>query len=134
MEFQIYTNEDKETFLGMMREMKPPFKAKVDNIYKNRSISQNRYYHLIKKMSADHLGLLPNEMHNEFLKMFALVEEKVIDGEVKCDVESTAGMSTLRMEKFLEDIKRWMLTVHGLYLADPNEMIDDTGELKLKLI
>jgi len=148
MEFQIYSEEEKETLLSVVRDMKPPFKAKVDNIYKGRSIPQNRYYHLIKKKAADHLGELPHELHRKFLKMFALIEEKydekkhkgkgmlylIDEDDMGYVVESTAGMDTLRMEKFLEDIKRWMLTIHGLYLPEPNEMIDDTDELILKLI
>ena len=132
MQFQIYTEEDKKKLYEFLTVTPYPFKVRLDGIYKDRSISQNRYYHLIKKQLADHLGLTPRECHNMLLREFALIEEIQVDGEWKDKVESTTGMTTLRMEEFLENIRRWALTIHGLYLPLPNEIIDE--ELKFKII
>jgi hypothetical protein len=135
MEFQIYNDDDKEQFISVLNAMRCPIKGKLDNIYDNRSIPQNKYYHLIKKQLAEHLGETPPEMHKILLKEFALIEEKVVNGEVEYIVESTSGMDTLRMEKFLEDIRRWALTIHGFYIAMPNEIFDEyENQLKQKVI
>lgn len=134
MEFQIYTQDDKESFINVYKELKLPIKVLVENIYKQRTIPQNKYYHKIKKDLADFLGMRPDEMHDYLLKKFALVEEKVIDGEVKHLVESTAYMTTERIEKFLEDVRRWAMMEHNYYIPMPNELINDYDELKLKLI
>ena len=134
MEFQIYTENERRQFIDVLNTFKFPIKIKVDNIFKDRSMPLNRYYHLIKKMLADHIGLSPSETHNLLLKEFALIEEVVEDGKDKSIVESSAGMNVVRFLKYLEDIKRWSLVIHGLYLPEPNEIIDDTNELKLKVI
>ena len=135
MEFQLYSEEDKEQFMSVLNVMNYPIKIKIDNIYKDRTIPQNKYYHMIKKQIAEHLGETPPEMHKILLKEFALIEERVVDGETEYVVESTAMMTTQRMEKFLEDIRRWMLTIHGFYVAMPNEIFDEhENELKQKVI
>lgn len=134
MELQVYNDQEKQKAIDIINMLDYPIKVKVDNIYKQRTIPQNRYYHLIKKQCADHLGLTPDEMHNMFLKMFALVEEKIIDGQKYYLVESTAEMDRKRIEDYLENIRRWMMSEHQYYVSLPNETFDDIDETKLKLI
>lgn len=131
MELQIYTEEDKNRLLGFINLMKYPYKIKMDGIFPNRSVQQNRYYWNVVSKVADHLGLTQREAHHLLLKEFATVEEYEDDGEIKVVVESTTSMSTMRMEQYLESIRRWMLTIHGLYIGMPNEYFEET-ELKIK--
>lgn len=134
MELQIYNDSEKQKAIDIINMLDYPIKVKIDNIFRNRTIPQNKYYHLIKKQCADHLGLTAEEMHHMFLKMFALVEEKKIDGQAYFVVESTAEMNTKRMEDYLENIRRWMMAEHQVYVALPNEVFDDIEDSKLKLI
>lgn len=133
MEFQAYTDEERNKVIDVLKALPLPIKLKVDGIFKDRSLSQNSYYWLTVSKIADHMGLTQREAHHMLLKEFATVREYEEDGDIKCDVESTAMMNTLRMEQYLENIRRWMLTVHGLYLPLPNEYIED-NELKIKTI
>lgn len=133
MEFQIYTDEEREQVINVLKTLPLPVKLRTDGIFKNRTVQQNAYYWLTVSKVADHMGLTQREAHHMLLKEFCTVREYEEDGEIKVDVLSTTSMDSLQMEQYLEKIRRWMLTVHGLYLPMPNEMIVDE-ELKIKTI
>jgi hypothetical protein len=135
MESQIYSENDLENYIQMLRLMKRPFKAKTDGIFPQRSNAHNGYMHLIIKMYADHKGHSLNKMKEQLQLRHALLEEKVIDEKVIYIVESTAGMNSLRMMKFCEDICKEAWDECELYLPAPNETFEITeNEFKQKII
>lgn len=134
MQFQIYNIQDRNNFIEILSRIKFPIKIDVDGIYPNRSMPQNRYLHMIIGMYAEHLGMTAKHLKDDLQKRYTLVEEQIIDGKLHCIVESTAKMTSRRLEEFTEQIRREAIMEHNLYLPEPNELIDTKEELTLKLL
>ena len=82
-----------------------------------RSNNQNKYYHgVVVKMLSDFTGYDRDEVHeilkHEFLK-------KVNTGGFEY-VKSTAKLSTVEFEEYLDKIKTWA-SMLGCVIPDPNE-------------
>ena len=134
MQIQIYNIQDRNNFVDILNRMKFPIKIDIDGIYPNRSMPQNKYLHFIIGMYAEHLGMTPAHLKRDLQMRHALIEEVVIDGKVHYNVESTAKMTSKRLEEFTEQIRREAIMEHNLYLPMPKEILDTTDELTLKFI
>jgi len=134
MEFQIYTQEEKETFLSIFNQIPFPIKIKFDRIYKQRSAAQNAYLHKIITMYAEHLGMRMDVLKEELQKRYLLVRELVNNGNVIYEVKSTATLNTKEMEEFAEKIRQEAIVEHMLYLPLPGEIINEENEYPLKFI
>lgn len=134
MELQVYNDQEKQKAIDIINMLDYPIKVKVDNIYKQRTIAQNRYMHMILGMYAKHLGMTPKEMKDEMQKKYLLVSEKTIDGQLFYEVKKTELLDTNELEIFNEDIRRDAMAEHTFYIPMPNETFDDIDETKLKLI
>ena len=84
-----------------------------------RTLPQNNlYWGVYIRIIADHLGYFPDELHEEFKLMFNAQDSKLIPGE-------KVGATTTRMTRkeftqYLEKIKIWANTTHGIELPDPD--------------
>jgi len=90
----------------------------VKRFQKNRSSNQNRYYHgVVVKMLAEHCGYTPEEMHGTLKSEF--LREKGKNGMTTL-VRSTADLSTVEFENYLEQIRQWASIEMNLFIPDPN--------------
>ena len=133
MEYQIYTEEDKEIFLDIFNKVPFPIKVKFDRIYNQRTLPQNAYMHKIISTYAEYLGMPMSKLKEDLQKRHLLVREIVVDKKVMYEVKSTATLTTKELEEFTEKIRQEAMTEHMLYLAMPNEMIEEE-ELNFKII
>lgn len=134
MELQIYNDSEKQKAIDIINMLDYPIKVKIDNIYKQRTISQNRYLHLLLNMYGKELGNTMVEMKDMMQKKYLLVEEKMIDDKQFYVVRKTEHLNTSELEEFTENIRRDAMAEHQLYLAMPNETFDDIEDYKLKLL
>lgn len=83
-----------------------------------RSNSQNKYYWgVVIELISDYTGYTPNETH-DYLRLKCLIKEN--EGGFKT-LKSTTELSTVEMEKYLEDCRR-DASLHGIYIPLPNEV------------
>jgi hypothetical protein len=75
-----------------------------------RSLNQNRYYHgVVVRVLADHWALTDQQAHELIKKEFG--------------VRSTAVLETAQFEDFLERVRAWALTDHGVTVPMPGEVL-----------
>lgn len=84
---------------------------------KSRSNNQNRYlWGVVYKMIADETGHSSDEVHEHVRWRFLRKHGKLET------VRSTPDLSTVEMEKYLEDIRRFCATELNLSIPLPNEV------------
>ena len=87
---------------------------------KDRSLNQNSYYFgVVVKMLGDHFGYETDEMHTELKRLFNPKASRLTNGETYGG--STAKMSTVEFNDYLDRIVRWAATDHAFIIPDPNE-------------
>lgn len=95
--------------------------VQIRKFRKNRSVNQNRYYWgVVMRMIADDLGYTPQEAHEAMVHQF-LLRDSEKDG-VPPTVRSTAAMTTMEFEEYLEMVKKWAAEFRQLYIPDPSEV------------
>jgi len=126
MELKIYDQQDKRDLYNELKRYQLPYKVRVEPIFQKRTNEQNRYYYgIVVKTLSELLGYYPHEMHLLLLKMFAKVGEGLDDyGEPYILVESTAGMSTMRIEKYMDDIRNYFLIEVNIYIPEIGETFE----------
>src|SRR6056297_3951992 len=135
MQLAIYHEQDKTDLYGMLRRHQLPYKVQVEPIFQKRTMSQNRYYWMVVNLLRDKLGFVTQQKMPEFLLInFAMVEEVVENGELYAVVESTAHMSSMRKERYLEDIRIWARAELDEYIPMPGEIFMGDDDLKVKFI
>jgi hypothetical protein len=74
-----------------------------------RSEELNRYYWgVVVAMLAEEIGESPEDMHEALKAHFK--------------IKSTAALKTKEFLEFLEQVKRWAATFHGVNIPDPGEV------------
>ena len=123
MELRIFDISDKNDLYQELKRFQLPYKVKVEPIFQKRTDTENRYYWgIVIKTISEFTGFYTHEIHNILLVMFAKIGESEDDkGREYHIVESTKGMSTMRYEKYLDDIKVFFLTEFKLLIADIGE-------------
>lgn len=98
----------------------------VGKIQKSRSNKENAYYWgVVLKLIGEEIGLSTDETH-EALKILFL--KKHVDVQVKNKVEpveyvrSTASLSTIEFEEYLENIRMWAASFLNCQIPLPNEV------------
>ena len=82
-----------------------------------RTVPQNKaYWAVYIKIIADHIGYFPEELHEEMKIMFNPKDSKLTPG-------ARLGGSTTRMNRkefseYLEKIRVWAMTEHGIDLPE----------------
>ena len=85
---------------------------------KDRSDRQNRYFHgVICQMVGDEIGIIPDEA-KDLLKMMFLKVEK--NGYTT--MKQTSKLSTVEMEEFHENCRRWAAETLNINVPTPNEV------------
>lgn len=135
MEIKVFDQQDKLDLFNELKRSALPYKVKIEPIFQKRTDIQNKYYYgVVVKMIAEYLGYYPDECHRMLLRMFAKLGEDEDEYGHKYDIcESTSGMDTMRMEKYLEDIKTFFLTDFKLYIPNAGEQFEEE-EIKEKII
>lgn len=83
---------------------------------RSRSLRQNQYYWgVVIKLISEYTGYSPDEAHDAMRWKFLS-----IPGDLP-SVKSTAKLSTVEMEEYLERIRQWSAEELGMYIPDPNE-------------
>lgn len=103
--------------------------------FNNRTNQQNRTLHLWLRVLADYFGYTSMEDCKRDIKREILgTTESVnrITGEITQEVKGTSKMNTKELSEFLDRLKTWAMTEHGVYLpmytdAGYNELIQTYG-------
>lgn len=100
--------------------------GEVDIIVKKRkrkrSMAENNYYWgVVLEVIREEMGLSPEEVH-DFLKAKFLKREVQVKGKMFEIIRSTTDLSTVEMEEYLENVRRWASTELGCYIPLPNEI------------
>lgn len=133
MELKIFDVQDKSDLYQELRRFQLPYKVKVEPLFQKRTDSENKYYWgIVVKNISEFTGFYTHEIHNILLIMFAKLGEGVDDkGREYHIVESTKGMTTMRYERYLDDVKRFFLTDFKLLIPNIGEtFLDDIYEQK----
>jgi hypothetical protein len=90
-----------------------------------RTDLQNQYYWgVVIDILSKHFGYDPEEMHEELKIMFNPVESKIRPGQIVGG--STTKLSTEEFFSedqscYIERIRRWSASDHGIYIPDPKK-------------
>ena len=96
---------------------------------KNRSNPQNKYYWgVIVQTLSDELGYTRNEIHDlikyRFLSTPDIVKGRT--GQVMLQrTKSTTELDTKSFESLMSEIREWASIELGIYLPEPNEILND---------
>lgn len=109
-----------------MKRTCPLCGVKSDDGKSKRSNQQNRYmWGVVYKVLSDHTGYTSDEIHEickwKFLKTWVRLEKKNHQSEEMQITKSTASLSTVEIEKYLEEIRRWASIELGCWIPLPNE-------------
>lgn len=123
MELKIYDHQDKADLYSELKRRQLPYKVQVCPIYQKRTLTQNSYYFgVVVKTLSEEIGYYPHEIHLILLRLFAKTGEGTDEHGNDYDlVESTSGMDTIRIEKYIDDIKVFFLTDFKIYIPNPGE-------------
>ena len=125
MNFVINNNQDKQSLINYLKELKSNYIVSVKKQRNNRSNMQNNYYWAcIVQPLGDSLGYFPDEMHDALKVKFSSEWQsiEVNDKQIGLQtVNSTARMNTKEFELYADQIRIWALTELGIRLMLPNE-------------
>ena len=125
MNFVINNNQDKQSLINYLKELKSNYIVSVKKQRNNRSNMQNNYYWAcIVQPLGDSLGYFPDEMHDALKVKFSSEWQsiEVNDKQIGLQtVNSTARMNTKEFEVYADQIRIWALTELGIRLMLPNE-------------
>ena len=91
-----------------------------------RSSNQNAYYWgVVLKTISDELGNNTNDdVHQHVRWMFLRTEPDPENGRALATVRSTTSLKTDEMEDFLDRVRMWAASDHGIVIPLPNEVPD----------
>jgi hypothetical protein len=90
----------------------------VERERKHRSTNQNAYmWGVVYAIISEHTGYTPDEAHDAMRWQFLRAHRDGLPDTVK----STARLSTVEMEQYLESIRRWAAADLSVYIPLPNE-------------
>lgn len=109
--------DNPESFKEYLRGVKGKHFLSLKKETKIRSSPQNKYlWGVVIPIVGKELGYTPEETHEalkwEFLKVDGLIPK----------VRSTADLTTVEFEAYLDQIKIWAATFLGVYIPDPNQV------------
>lgn len=88
---------------------------------KKRSLPQNAYYRgVVVPIIGNHLGYEAEEMHRAIAMKFLIVHND--DPKKPPTVRSTADLSTVEFNEFLEKVVRWAAIEFSVVVPDPSEI------------
>lgn len=92
--------------------------VKRNSPIKNRTVKENAYYWgVVVKLIGEHLGYLPNEVHDALKWKFLRREGLKLDRLL-----STAVLDTIDFEEYLSNIRQWAGQDLEMIIPLPNEV------------
>lgn len=86
-----------------------------------RSLNQNKFYwSVVLTVLSDYFGYTPEEVHQICASMFLRYENNG-----KEFTKSTTKLSTIEFENYIESIRIWAHTDHGVHVPIPNEVTEE---------
>lgn len=86
-----------------------------------RSHQQNAYYWgVVVALLAEHLGYQADEMHEALKFKFLRTEAEEVQGLPR--VKSSASLSTVEFNTYVENVVTWASAEFGLDIPDPNQV------------
>lgn len=108
-----------EWLLQLSRLKGESVEVTISKAKKKRSKNQNSYYHgVVIRLLSNSIGYTPEEMHEACRIKFLTIHRNNLPDTIK----STTSLSTVEMEEYLENIRRWASEFHNIYLPLPNEV------------
>jgi len=119
---QANTGVQIKDFIRTMEGKRVVFK--IEKVKSIRSLQQNKYYHVCKKILSDEIGYDVTELH-EIIKYKFLTKEKVDEktGEVYNFVGSTTKLNKSEFADFVSDLQRWAIETFNVYLPSAVEQL-----------
>ena len=95
------------------------FEVTLDKESVRRTTQQNKYlFGVVYKVIGDYTGHDVDQIHSNMKRMFA----STVDEKGLIITEETHKMDTVRMTKYIEDIRRWGAEFLGLDIPDANSV------------
>ncbi len=86
-----------------------------------RSLNQNRFYWgVVLPIMSDHFGYTTEEMHQICASTYLSYEKG--DKEF---TKSTTKLDTKEFEAYIEKIRQWAMSEHGVHIPVPNEVTEE---------
>ena len=109
--------------------------VKISKHRKSTTPAEFKYYFgVVLRILSDHIGFTTDEMdvclRNRFLYEYKRIpgEDRTTNDTILKRVISKTAVSTVRFEKFLEEIRQWAITKLNVYIPLPNEVsYSETG-------
>ena len=113
----LFTLEGKEVELS----------SKQPRLINDRSTQQNRYmWGVVYQILSDEIGYTVDEVH-EIMKSLFLKKNFNFKDCVVTAHGSTAELTTTAMEEYLDKIKSWSSSQLGIYIPEPNEVVNESS-------
>lgn len=85
---------------------------------KQRSTAQNAYYWgVVIEILRDYFGYSPDEMHDALKWQFLQIKHGKLP-----TVRSTSPMSTAEFTDYIEGVRQWAASEHGVVVPDPTSV------------
>jgi hypothetical protein len=95
----------------------------IDEWKDSRSIQQNRYYWSCLEIIGNDLGYFKDEIHEEFIRMFAPVYTiRGLDGKPRQIQLTTSKMNTKQMHEYMNRIDQWA-SENNIVLPQPDDAL-----------
>ncbi len=104
---------------------------------KRRSNAENKYYwKIVVGILAEETGYSDKEMH-EILKRRFLTEHRIVRGKkgevIQMETDgSTAGLTTVKFEELMSQIRIWASRDLSIYIPSPNENVNAAERISNK--
>jgi len=128
---RVESQQDKIDLYDQLKKLRLPYCVCFESVFRIRTPPQNRYYQkCILDALAEETGQTKKEIEEELLIENACIERyRDEEGKIVYIVEKTSDMTSMRIEKFLEDCRMYALIQYGVYLLSPRETLSEYLDL-----
>jgi hypothetical protein len=117
---KVYQKEFMEIWIASIPEGSE-VKVLISRAKKNRSNPQNNYLRgVVYPLISENTGYTNEEVHDAMKYKFLMTEDSPL-----VRVRSTASLSTIEFEAYLEQIKTWASSELGIVIPNPNDIVPD---------
>lgn len=112
---------EKDKLAKYMQSLAPGiYELTIKKPKKQRSNEQNRYYWgVVVKILSEEWGWLSDDLHDALKWHFLRVPG---ENGLPDRAGSTASLSTIEFEDYLEKVRVWAITEYEIYIPQPNEI------------
>jgi hypothetical protein len=116
--------EDKAKLFSILKVLKGEHAVAIKKKRAQRSGMQNRYYWgIVIAYLSEETGFTKEESHQLMQRMFLRYDKELPDGTTETFVRSTTTLTTVEMEEYVENIRRFALAELGTYIPEPSEVV-----------